>query len=157
MISIKSIAALISVVLCVALLCVPVYADELPETPAGEVTENTDESGSSGEEETTLPDTPATNSSGESETVVSDDVTENTQVNVIIADNGVTGASTEEGEVWMDGGSGESLVEKLFGAYRPYDATGLASVDWAWVADVTLFAILLVSFFKILGGVIKRV
>lgn len=156
MIQIKHIFVAVSVVLCIILSCVPVFADEITDPPLdAEITEITDDEDE--EDNVTIPDTPVTSPSEQSDTIISDKVTENTQVNVIIADNGVTGASTTEGEVWMDGGSGESLVEKLFGAYRPYDATGLASVDWAWVADVTLFGIMLVSFFKILGGVIKRV
>lgn len=157
MIQIKHIFAAVSVVLCIILSCVPVFADEITDPPLdAEIIEITDDEEKE-EDNVTVPDTPATSPSERSDTVITDKVTENTQVNVIIADNGVTGASTEDGSVWMDGGSGESLVEKLFGAYRPYDATGIASVDWAWVADVTLFIVVLVSFFKILGGVIKRV
>lgn len=139
MINIKRVFAVLCVVLCLVLCAVSVFADEVTETTDSE-----------------LPDTLVTNSSDSSETLHSEE-TGNTQVNVIIADNGVTGASTPEDETWMDGGSGDSLVESLFGPYRPYDATGIASVDWAWVADVVLFAILLICFFKIVGGVIKRV
>ena len=134
--NIKRLLSLFGLVLCLVLCAVPVFADE-------EVTEP-------------LPDRPATSTADTGGTIHSEDAG-NTQVNVIIADNGVTGASTAEGETWMDGGSGDSLLEALFGPYRPYDATGLASVDWAWIADAVVFLVLLVCFFKIVGGVIKRV
>lgn len=76
----------------------------------------------------------------------------NTQVNVFAIQT-----DDETGGTWIRGGSGESLTEKLFGEYTPYNASGIASVDWAWIADVVLFAILVICFFKIVAGVMKRV
>lgn len=55
------------------------------------------------------------------------------------------------------------IVTKIFGAYTPNlapDGTvlgGLYSINWTWIAGVVLFAICLISFFRILGVVIKRV
>lgn len=76
----------------------------------------------------------------------------NTQVNVFAIQT-----DDETGGTWIQGGSGESLTEKLFGEYTPYNASGIASVDWAWIADIVLFAILVICFFKIVAGVMKRV
>lgn len=81
-----------------------------------------------------------------------ENTTGSTQVNVFAIQT-----EDETGGTWISGGSGDSLVEQLFGPYTPYNASGLASVDWAWIADVTLFAILVICFFKIVAGVIKRV
>lgn len=75
-----------------------------------------------------------------------------TQVNVFAIQT-----DDETGGAWIQGGSGKSLTEKLFGEYTPYNASGIASVDWAWIADVVLFAILVLCFFKIVAGVMKRV
>lgn len=79
-------------------------------------------------------------------------LTGNSQVNVFAIQT-----DDETGGAWIQGGSGESLTEKLFGEYTPYNASGIASVDWAWIADVVLFAILVICFFKIVAGVLKRV
>lgn len=79
-------------------------------------------------------------------------LTGNSQVNVFAIQT-----DDETGGAWIQGGSGESLTEKLFGEYTPYNASGIASVDWAWIADVVLFAILVICFFKIVAGVMKRV
>lgn len=54
-----------------------------------------------------------------------------------------------------------SVITQLFGSYSPLvDAegvviTGIAGVDFAWLAGVFLFAIVLWSFFKLIGGVFK--
>lgn len=82
----------------------------------------------------------------------SEDTTGSTQVNVFAVQT-----EDETGGAWIQGGSGDSLTETLFGPYTPYNASGIASVDWAWIADVVLFAILVICFFKIVAGVIKRV
>ena len=82
----------------------------------------------------------------------SEDTSGSTQVNVFAIQT-----DDETGGTWIQGGSGESLTEKLFGPYMPYNASGIASVDWAWIADVALFAILVICFFKIVAGVMKRV
>ena len=82
----------------------------------------------------------------------SEDTSGSTQVNVFAIQT-----DDETGGTWIQGGSGESLTEKLFGPYTPYNASGIASVDWAWIADVALFAILVICFFKIVAGVMKRV
>lgn len=81
-----------------------------------------------------------------------EDTSGTTQVNVFAIQT-----EDDTGGAWVSGGSGDSLVEQLFGPYTPYNASGIASVDWAWIADVTLFAILIICFFKIVAGVIKRV
>lgn len=80
----------------------------------------------------------------------------NTQVNVIVADYGLPGSTTPEGESWLDGGSGDGLIESLFGSYRPYDSSGVAAVDWGWIADVAAFLLMIFCLFKLLGGVIRR-
>lgn len=96
-----------------------------------------------------LPEVP----SGETSTLIhSEDTSGTTQVNVFAIQT-----EDETGGTWIQGGSGDSLTESLFGPYTPYNASGLASVDWAWIADVVLFAILVICFFKIVAGVIKRV
>lgn len=64
------------------------------------------------------------------------------------------------------------LIETLFGVYEPvtYEmvayasdgakevytviASGLAGVDWTWLAGVGLFAIVLYSFFRLLGVIL---
>ena len=84
--------------------------------------------------------------------VHSEDTSGSTQVNVFAIQT-----DDETGGAWIQGGSGESLTEKLFGSYTPYNASGIASVDWAWIADVVLFAILVICFFKIVAGVMKHV
>lgn len=54
-----------------------------------------------------------------------------------------------------------SVITQLFGSYSPLvDSegaviTGIAGVDFAWLAGVFLFAIVLWSFFKLVGGVFK--
>ena len=69
----------------------------------------------------------------------------------------------------------KSVLQSLFGTYTPvtdlehiwnpstetYDVftrtvDGLGGVDWVWIAGVVLFAIVLVSFFKVVGAVIKK-
>ena len=92
-------------------------------------------------------------SSNDAPTLIhSEDTSGSTQVNVFAIQT-----DDETGGTWIQGGSGESLTEKLFGPYTPYNASGIASVDWAWIADVALFAILVICFFKIVAGVMKRV
>lgn len=82
----------------------------------------------------------------------------NTNVNVfVVGDSGATYDESGNEIPWTAGGSGDSLLESLFGAYTPYAASGVAAVDWAWIADVVVFTVMLVCFFKIVGGVIKRV
>lgn len=70
-----------------------------------------------------------------------------------------------------------SLIVELFGRYSPVTyseyfyyvdaegnvlqdfnevvASGLAGVDWPWLAGVCLFAIVLYSFFRLLGVLLK--
>lgn len=54
------------------------------------------------------------------------------------------------------------LIVSIFGTYTPVsDASGIvpsgaAGVDWTFVGGIVLFAIVLLSFFKLLGVVIKR-
>lgn len=54
----------------------------------------------------------------------------------------------------------KDLILSLFGAYTPVMsgeavAFGLAGVDWPWVAGVLLFAIVLYSFFRLVGVLLK--
>jgi hypothetical protein len=87
-------------------------------------------------------------------------ITEDTESTVTIGETGQETSSTVTtiyDDEWTDGGSGESLLETLFGPYTPYNADGVASVDWAWIADVVIFIVIIVCLFKILGGVLKRV
>lgn len=113
------------------LCCVPAFADET-------VTE-------------TQPDT--------TPVITETSASPNTNVNVYVVDGYGSATLDENGNEipWTAGGSGVSLLESLFGEYTPYNASGLASVDWAWIADVAMFAVAVVCFFRILGGVIKRV
>lgn len=66
------------------------------------------------------------------------------------------------------------IIDSLFGAYTPRTQTvteylsdgtsvtyqqyvpGVAGMDWSWLAGVGLFGLCLLSFFKIVGGVLKR-
>lgn len=65
------------------------------------------------------------------------------------------------------------LIEALFGVYTPvtyidYEymsgayqevekvASGVAGLDWPWIAGVLLFCICLYSFFRIIGSFIRR-
>lgn len=67
-----------------------------------------------------------------------------------------------------------SVIASLFGEYTPRTQTvteyladgssvtyqqyvpGVAGMDWDWLAGVGLFGLCLLSFFKIIGGVLKR-
>lgn len=67
-----------------------------------------------------------------------------------------------------------SVIASLFGEYTPRTQTvteyladgssvtyqqyvpGVAGMDWDWLAGVGLFGLCLLSFFKIVGGVLKR-
>ena len=110
-----------------------------------------DESDAVGEAETNSDDVSAT-LPDDAALIHQEESSGNTQVNVFAIQT-----DDETGGTWIQGGSGEALTEKLFGEYTPYNASGIASVDWAWIADVVLFAILVICFFKIVAGVMKRV
>lgn len=66
----------------------------------------------------------------------------------------------------------KDFVISLFGSYEPVMtveshlvgdaleevqvvASGMAGVDWAWVAGVVLFAIVLYSFFRLVGVLLR--
>ena len=59
----------------------------------------------------------------------------------------------------------KDLVLSLFGTYEPITAvaadgvetvaSGLAGVDWPWIAGVLLFAIVLYSFFRLVGVLLR--
>lgn len=66
----------------------------------------------------------------------------------------------------------KDLILSIFGSYEPIMTTevhmvgdtleelqvvasGMAGVDWAWIAGVVLFAIVLYSFFRIVGVLIR--
>ena len=125
--------------------------------PIEEVTAETEIENNISNPETDASETPVTETSeipvDDVPTLIhSEDTSGSTQVNVFAIQT-----DDETGGTWIQGGSGESLTEKLFGPYMPYNASGIASVDWAWIADVALFAILVICFFKIVAGVMKRV
>lgn len=54
------------------------------------------------------------------------------------------------------------LIISIFGTYTPVTDTagtalqGMAGVDWPYLAGVALFALVLYSFFRLLGVVFKR-
>lgn len=56
----------------------------------------------------------------------------------------------------------QTVINNIFGVYTPVmDSngvipSGMAGVDWSYVAGVVLFAVVLLCFFKIVGAVIKR-
>lgn len=60
------------------------------------------------------------------------------------------------------GDSMRDLIISIFGTYTPVtDAAGtalqgMAGVDWPYLAGVALFALVLYSFFRLLGVVFKR-
>jgi len=144
--------SLLPVFLCVVMLfslTVEVFADPVPaETEIPEETSVPAETEVSAE----------TSASGDTNglDLISSENAGNTQVNVIVADYGLPGSTTPDGESWLDGGSGDGLIESLFGSYRPYDSSGVAAVDWGWIADVVTFLLMIFCLFKLLGGVIRR-
>ena len=131
----------------------PLYTPEASTTEIEDNTSNSDETeaDTGGETETDSDEMP-TPAPDDATLIHQEDTSGNTQVNVFAIQT-----EDETGGAWIQGGSGESLTEKLFGEYTPYNASGIASVDWAWIADVVLFAILVLCFFKIVAGVMKRV
>lgn len=132
----------------------PIYTPEVSTTEIEDNTSNITteaEADTEGEPKTDSDEMP-TPAPDDAALIHQEDTSGNTQVNVFAIQT-----DDETGGAWIQGGSGESLTEKLFGAYTPYNASGIASVDWAWIADVVLFAILVLCFFKIVAGVMKRV
>lgn len=120
----------------------------IEEAPAADIENTVSSADASGIDADSEPDSAADTEP----TLIHAEDTGTTQVNVFAIQT-----EDETGGTWIQGGSGTSLVESLFGEYVPYNAAGIASVDWAWIADVVLFAILVICFFKIVAGVIKRV
>lgn len=55
------------------------------------------------------------------------------------------------------------LMSTIFGVYTPIvddsgvALSGMAGVNWEYVGGVVLFAVVLVSFFRIVGGVLKKI
>ena len=122
----------------------PLYTPEAPTTEVEDNTSNSDETEADTEGETeTGSDELPTPAPDDAALIHQEDTSGNTQVNVFAIQT-----DDETGGTWIQGGSGES---------PPYNASGIASVDWAWIADVVLFAILVLCFFKIVAGVMKRV
>ena len=131
----------------------PLYTPEVPTTEIEDNTSNSDETEADTEGETEADSDELPTPAPDDATLIhQEEPSGNTQVNVFAIQT-----DDETGGAWIQGGSGESLTEKLFGEYTPYNASGIASVDWAWIADVVLFAILVLCFFKIVAGVMKRV
>lgn len=82
---------------------------------------------------------------------------------------------TVEIDPYVDGDSGAlvSVVKTVFGDYQPRTQTvtevrsdgstvtytetvdGFAGLDWYWLGGVLVFCIVLLSFFKFLGGIFK--
>ena len=82
---------------------------------------------------------------------------------------------TVEMDPYVEGDSGAlaSMVNAVFGDYQPRTQTvtevfsdgstvtytetidGLAGLDWYWIGGVFVFSIVLISFFKLLGGALK--
>ena len=120
----------------------------IEEAPAADIENTVSSADASGIDADSEPDSAADTEP----TLIHAEDTGTTQVNVFAIQT-----EDETGGTWIQGGSGTSLVESLFGEYVPYNAAGIASVDWAWIADAVLFAILVICFFKIVAGVIKRV
>ena len=120
----------------------------IEEAPAADIENTVSSADASGIDADSEPDSAADTEP----TLIHAEDTGTTQVNVFAIQT-----EDETGGTWIQGGSGTSLVESLFGEYVPYNAAGIASVDWAWIADVVLFSILVICFFKIVAGVIKRV
>lgn len=57
----------------------------------------------------------------------------------------------------------KDILVSLFGAYTPTldpvsgsVAAGLAGVDWVWLASAGLFALVLYSFFRLVGVLLKK-
>ena len=56
----------------------------------------------------------------------------------------------------------KAVIESIFGVYTPVtDAegvvvSGMAGVDWPYIAGAVLFAIVLFCFFKLVGVVLKK-
>lgn len=56
----------------------------------------------------------------------------------------------------------QTVIENIFGVYTPItDAngialSGMAGVNWQYIAGVLLFSIVLVSFLKLVGVLLKR-
>ena len=86
----------------------------------------------------------------------------------------VTGDSTSNADAAAPLDGFPAMVVSLFGEYTPktYSVTtylsdgstvttteyvpGLAGLDWPWLAGVVLFALVLWSFFRLLGGVLRH-
>lgn len=85
----------------------------------------------------------------------------------------VTGDSTSDADTVISSDGFPAMVVSLFGEYTPrtYSVTtylsdgstvttteyvpGLAGLDWPWLAGVALFSLVLWSFFRLLGGVLR--
>jgi len=57
----------------------------------------------------------------------------------------------------------KEILTAIFGTYVPLQnpdggayVLGVAGVDWVWIAGVALFAIVLLSFFKLVGVLLKK-
>ena len=50
----------------------------------------------------------------------------------------------------------KDLMVTIFGSYEPiYGIDGVAGMDWEYILGVVLFAIVLYSFFRLVGMVLK--
>ena len=108
----------------------PIYTPEVSTTEIEDNTSNTTteaEADTEGEPKTDSDEMP-TPAPDDAALIHQEDTSGNTQVNVFAIQT-----DDETGGAWIQGGSGESLTEKLFGEYTPYNASGIASVDWARV------------------------
>lgn len=137
-------------------------SEEPSESSGAEVTTITDDSGVT--VNVTLA-VPQSDSSSESEDPSADPLA--------IAETAVTGDSTSNADDTAPAEGFPSMVTALFGEYTPrtYSVTtylsdgstvttteyvpGLAGLDWPWIAGVVLFSLVLYSFFRLLGGVLR--
>lgn len=96
-----------------------------------------------------------------------------TVVNVMPSSEVVSRTVEIDPYVGGEGGALVSVVNTVFGDYRPRTQTvtevlsdgstvtytetieGLAGLDWYWLGGVLIFCIVLLSFFKLLGSVFK--
>ena len=97
----------------------------------------------------------------------------NTYVNVVSGGDVVSRVVEVDPYVEGDSGALVSVVKTVFGDYQPRTQTvtevrsdgstvtytetvdGFAGLDWYWLGGVLVFCIVLLSFFKFLGGVFK--
>lgn len=145
-----------------------VFAEEPVESSSAEVTTIADENGVT--VNVILP--AAVSSAGASE--AGDGETLSDDFSLLSESAAVTGDSTSNADTTAPSDGFPSMVVSLFGEYTPrtYSVTtylsdgstvttteyvpGLAGLDWPWLVGAALFALVLWSFFRLLGGVLRH-